>query len=345
MRLALKPGVVLLFIFVLTSLRANVYSQSVKHDTSYYREFPGLLTGRYYFSRKHTDLNLIDKSGLMPTLKYRPNTPLNMGVGGSYGPLNLNLAFSFGFLNRGRGDEVDSDYLDMQVHVYPQKLAIDGFLQFYEGYQLLPQGKFAPEGEAYHKRKDVKVRKVGASVKYVFNFDRFSYRAAFFQTEWQKRSAGTPLLGFDAYGGTIKGDSSLIPRQIEIAPDRDFDQLNFFELGPNIGYAYNLVIAKHFFLMGSASGNLGFGFTQAKGGSREINWGVNANYFLKGSVGYNSERWAVNANYVYNNVRPTKVKDFSSEVGTGNYRLNFIYRFVPGPKLKRTLDELSVNSL
>lgn len=322
-------------------MMASVYGQSISHDSTYYQSFPGKLTGRYYFSQKFTGVDVIDKLNEIPDLIYRPNTSLNMGVGASYKAINLNLAFSFGFLNKGRGREVDTKYLDLQFHTFPDRWALDGYFQFYQGFQLVPKGKFAGDGEDYYKRRDIKIREIGASANYVFNGGKFSYKAAFFQSEWQKKSAGTPLVGFEAYGGTVKGDSSLIPKVAGELSDREFNRVSFFELGPNLGYAYTLVIAKHFFLMGSATGNLGFGFTQSRGNSKEINWAVNANYLLKASVGFNFERWAINANYVYNNVRLAKIKDFSNGVVTGNYRLNFIYRFDLGQKGKRILDEMS----
>ncbi len=71
-----------------------------------------------------------------------------------------------GFLNpeRGRGE---SKYFDAQAHLYPKKLVIDVFLQFYKGYHLLPEGLGAAIGESYFTRPDMRVRKIGASAQYL----------------------------------------------------------------------------------------------------------------------------------------------------------------------------------
>ncbi|AWW33124.1 signal protein [Echinicola strongylocentroti] len=321
--------------FPSTELRAQI-----QNDTSYFERFPEMVTGRMYMSRKYTGVDINDRLGEISTLRYRPNSTLNLGVGASYNVFTLNLALGFGFLNPevGKGD---TKYLDAQVHAYPDKWAIDGFAQIYNGYHLVPEGDFAIENENYYYRPDMKVREFGASVKYVFNGEKFSYKAAFLQTEWQKKSAGSLLVGGEVFGGLAKGDSSLIPSQAMIDPSRDFDKLFFVEAGPNIGYAYTLVIDQHYFVMGSATGNIGVGFTNQYGLEKTTNWSVNANYFLKASVGYNSERWAVNANYVYSKVRLAKNNDFNNSILTGNYRLNLIYRFIPGPKGKKVLDAIN----
>ncbi|QDH81471.1 DUF4421 domain-containing protein [Echinicola soli] len=332
-----KRGFILAIIGML--FYTDLFAQ-IQHDTTYFERFTEMVTSRIYFSRKYTGIDIKDRLKDAPLLRYRPNSTLNMGVGASYDVFTLNLALGFGFLNPERG-KGDTKYLDAQLHAYPDKWAIDGFIQLYNGYHLVPEGEFTAENQHYYYRPDIKVREIGASVKYVFNGEKFSYKAAFLQTEWQKKSAGTLLLGGEIYGGLVKGDSSLIPGSVMLDPSRDFDKLFFMELGPNIGYAYTLVIAKHYFLMGSATGNIGVGFTNQYGQEKSTNWSVNANYLLKASVGYNSKRWAINANYVYSKVRLAQNNDFNSSLLTGNYRLNLVYRFVPSPKGRKILDAIN----
>ncbi|MDN3668630.1 DUF4421 domain-containing protein [Echinicola jeungdonensis] len=329
---------VVYFLFGLLVLNFLDCPSGYAQNEDYYQSFPNQVTSRFYFSKKYTGFNLKDKKN-GPNWNYMPNTSRTMGVGATYNNISLNLATGFGFLNPEKG-KGDSDYFDLQTHSYQKDYIIDLFLQFYSGYHLIPEGRQAPPGDNYYYRPDIKVTKIGASVKQVFNGDKFSYRAAFLQNEWQKKSAGTLLLGLEAYGGKISGDTTLIPPGALSDMERRIRQVSFFELGPNAGLAYTLVIWKRIFLMASASGNLGFGFTQIRGDSKEIKWGINANYFLRGSIGYNSEKWSINANYVYDRVRLLSQQQLSPSIATGNYRLNFIYRFEAGPKLKRTLDYL-----
>ena len=316
-------------------LPVGLVAQDALPDTSYYKTYPEHVSGRFYFSRKYTGLALRDEGSGQDYL-YMPNTTLNMGVGATYKMLTLNLAYGFGFLNPEKG-KGETKYLDAQAHVYPRTMVIDLFLQLYRGYYLT-DGLGAPADQPYLLRPDMKIRKVGASVQHVFNHRRFSYRAAFLQNEWQKKSAGTFLLGAEMYGGMAQEDAFLVPSQLMNDPGRNFETIRFFEFGPNAGYAYTLVIREHFFITGSASTNLGLGYAKLRGAFGErTQWGINANYFLRGFVGYNSSRWSVNANYVHNNVGLEKNSGFSNALMTGNYRFNIIYRFLPGPGLKKRL--------
>jgi hypothetical protein len=327
----MKKSITLLFLFLVSF--GPLPAQEFPPDTSYYETFPEHITSRLYFSRKYTGLKLIDKERDKEYL-YMPNTTLNMGVGATYKNLTLNLAYGFGFLNPEKG-KGETKYLDAQAHLYPQKMVIDLFLQFYKGYHLLPEGLGAGLGESFYTRPDMKVRKIGASTQYVFNHGKFSYRAAFLQNEWQKRSAGTFLLGFEMYGGMAEEDGFLIPSHLMDDPARNFRTIRFLEFGPNVGYAYTLVIRKHFFLTASAASNLGVGYSTLEGDAgNSQEWGINPNIFLRGFVGYNSRKWSINANYVHNHVQLQENSSFSNSFMTGNYRLNLVYRFLPGPKLK-----------
>lgn len=330
----MRTSIVFLILLLIFS-SSKIQAQDAAQDTSYYQTFPEHLNGRFYFSKKYTGLKLVDQDTDKEYL-YMPNTTLNMGVGATYKNLTLNLAYGFGFLNPEKG-KGETKYLDAQAHIYPRKMVIDLFLQLYKGFYLT-DGLGAAAGENYLTRPDMKIQKIGASVQYVFNHGKFSYRAAFLQNEWQKKSAGTFLLGAEMYGGLAHEESNLIPDALIGDPSRNFKTIRFFELGPNVGYAYTLVIAKHFFITASAAANLGVGYSTHHGKTgRYTQWGINPNYFLRGFAGYNSERWSINANYVHNNVQLAENGGFSSAMMTGNYRLNFIYRFLPGPKLKKRL--------
>ena len=94
------------------------------------------------------------------------------------------------------------------------------------------------------------------------NVDRFSYRAALTENDVQTKSAGSLLFGGEAYYGSIKGDSSLVPVEVRGNFSQfGVDKINFFSIGPGIGYAYTLVIEKHFYITGSAIGSIDVNFS------------------------------------------------------------------------------------
>lgn len=305
-------------------------------DTTYYVQFKKMLTTRVYTSRKYTTLVLGDNVS-DTRFRFEPNTNLNLGVGASYNDITLNIAVGFPFMNPNM-DRVDGRYLDLQAHVYPKNWVIDFFGQFYNGYYLQKvNGELLSEAEKT-VFPDMKVRKFGLNVQYLFNGEKLSLKASFLQTAWQKKSAGSLLGGFEIYGG-----NAFNPYPIPFEPDnplsREFSRVAFLQFGPNLGYVATLVVKKHFFLTGLVSSSLSLGYSDMEQNMDFYKkWNITNTFFLRGFAGYNGPVWSINANYVHANLGLPKVEDFSNQLMTGNYRINFIYRFDVGPKLKKYLD-------
>jgi hypothetical protein len=333
MRLALR---LLLF----TILFGTFHLVSAQYDSSYYVSYENQITSRFYFSKKYTSLRFRNTSENY-NLTFRPNTTLNMGVGATYKWATLNLAYGFGFLNpdRGRGK---TKYLDLQFHSYGRKFVTDVFGQFYRGFYLASNSTNNTSGE-YYLRPDLHVNHIGTSVQYILNHKKFSYRASFLQNEWQRKSAGTFIFGIEAYYGRVSADSTIIPTLVSNeGASRDIQGLRFFEFGPNAGYAYTWVVKEHFFLTGSASISLDYGENRIsdRAGNRTVT-GVSPNTFFRVFGGYNSRKWAISLTYVTNGVRlATESIERQIILNTGNFRLNYVYRFKPTKKAKRVLDQV-----
>jgi hypothetical protein len=331
------------FLFVLVGVVVIVsvaFGQEKGAQSTFYQTYDNQVTGRTYLSRKFTSvlLNNRDKSY---ALLYRPNTSLNLGIGATYKWATLNLAYGFGFLNPegGRGK---TRYLDLQFHSYGRKVSIDVLGQFYTGFYLSPRG-YATTGNGFYLRPDLKVRAIGANVQYIFNHQKFSYRAAFLQNEWQQKSAGTWLAGLELSGGSIGADSTIIPTSVdEPLAQADIRKFTFVEFGPNVGYAYTAVYKKHYFLTAAGSVSLDLGFVDVV--ERELKqrtFGFNPNTLFRFSGGYNSNAWAFTALYITNALRLSGHSDNpATTLRTGNVRLIVTHRFRPSKKLKKYLEPI-----
>lgn len=307
------------------------------HDTRYYVSYERQITGRFYLSRKFTSLVFQDEDSDF-LLRYRPNTTLNLGVGTTHRWATLNLAYGFGFLNpdRGRGD---TRYLDLQFHSYGRKIVVDLLGQFYKGFYLAPKGNAAPEND-YYLRPDLRVQVFGGALQYIFNHQQFSYRAAFLQNEWQKRSAGTFLIGTELYAGRVVSDSTIVPTAIdESAAATNLRTIRFIEVGPSAGYAYTFVYKQNFFITGAASVSLDAGVNSFHDntGKNSVT-GIRPNTLLRFSTGYNSATWSVNFLFVNSRLRLTKGESGRSmTLNAGNFRMNLVYRFKPGKRVREYL--------
>lgn len=327
----LFPVIGLLF---LNALQTNAQSNR-GNDTTYYIFFPGSITGRLFSSQKYTQFTLKNKNA--PELQYKPNTTFNLGVGATYHNFTINLAYGFGFLNHDQ-QKGNTKYLDLQGHFYLPNWVTDFEGQLYKGYHLA-KGFIADPGKYYY-RGDMHVTLFGISQYYIFNSKRFSYRASFLQNEWQKKSAGTFLAGAEVYYGNVKADSSLIPQRLqEKYPQRDVNNINYFSIGPGIGYAYTLVVFHHIFFTGSLTGALNLSFANEHlQNNSTCYFSVNPVTRFRVAAGYNGRNWNVGANWIADDLPFSGVADQSRyQFSTGNYRIIIAKRFSSGPHLRKHL--------
>jgi len=321
----------LLLIFVFTFFTsAIVYAQAgFSHDTSYYETYPDKLTTRLYLSQKYMHINFPNTGG-KKDMEYKANPKLNLGVGVSWHNLSLNVFYGFAFLNNKDTSKGETKGLNLQVHLFPRKWAIDVLAAFPKGFYIDPKGYAAANANSYYYRPDMKFTLLGISAYRVPNKAKFSYRAAIVQTEWQKKSAGTLLYGGEAFYGTIKGDSAFVPKKVEPGFEQaGIDKINFLNFGPGIGYAYTLVLAKHFYVTGSFIGNLDLSFSsEEKNSTKENKVSVSPATVYKAGLGYNSSTWNVSANWMGNGLwinSSAASKNYFSPTG--------IYRVVLSKKL------------
>lgn len=309
---------------ILTLPFAVMAQQATDHDTTFYKTYPHTLVGRFYFSKKYTSFTLpaaVDEKDI----KYKPNTLLTIGVGATYNNLTLNLSYGFKFLNKDADEKGKTKSIDLQVHFFPDKWAMDLFAIRHKGLYLEKEDYAAANSDNYYYRPDIKQLFIGFSAYRVLNQRKFSYNAALVQNEWQKKSAGSLLLGGLAYYGQIEGDSALIPAKIlnDFPQAAGIKKANFLALGIGGGYAYTLAIAKHFYLTGSAIANIDVNFSVVKKEDKNYNnTTVNPLLIYKAAIGYNSDTWDISANWAASDMW-IKSDYFSDDfkIPTGNYRL------------------------
>jgi hypothetical protein len=245
-----------IFFFVTFSIAQKLKFQD-DHDSSYYSTYRSMLTGRAYLSRKY---NVLSFNPPAPTqsYQYRATTSLNLGIGATYHAFTLNIGIGISKFNPDN-EKGNTNYLDLQGHFYARKWNIDLLGEFYHGFYLTPEGLAAPPGEKYYLRPDMGLSLIGFAFYRALNEKKFSYQAGLLQNEWQKKSAGSILIGGEVYYGAIYGDSTLLPTIIDPkASALAINRFHFFSFGPGLGYAYTVVIKEHFFILGSATVNFAF---------------------------------------------------------------------------------------
>ena len=313
------------------------------HDTSYYSVYRSMLTGRGYLSRKYNVLSFNPPEPVQ-SFQYRATTSLNAGIGATYHAFTLNIGVGISKFNPD-DEKGHTKYLDLQGHFYARKWNIDILGEFYHGLYLTPEGLAAPTGEKYYLRPDMGLSLIGFAFYRALNEKKFSYQAGLLQNEWQKKSAGSILVGGEIYYGAIYGDSTLIPTVIDPKVSAmSIDRFHFFSFGPGVGYAYTLVFSEHFFILGSATINLAFRYSTEISSlyqSHGSYLGFRPNYILHAGAGYNGDKWDLSVLWVDTELfMKGQTSDYSYTTGVGNYRLIYARRFNLDRKTKKLLEPI-----
>lgn len=328
-------SVVLLWVLSLVVSAASAQQRWKKllrteNDSAYIEDHTEDLTVRLYGSRKYTYYDIVDKR-LKEEVLYRPNTSNNLGVGFNYKFIGINLGFKLPFINNDDDKYGKTKYLDLQAHMYLRKLVVDFYGQYYKGY-FLANRRF--DSQVITLRPDMYNTDIGLNVQYIFNDKRFSYRAAYLQNDYQKKSAGSLIVGGEVFAWKMKGDSSLIPSRLGIEgffDNETFNKTSSVSMAANIGYAYTLVIKKHFFITASLTGSAGVNRTTLNyldGRSKRSEFGWQLNNTVRLSGGYNSSKYFVGVHYVDLVTRSeSPVHRAYQTFGTGNLRFSVVKRF------------------
>jgi len=335
-----KRLIILIFSFLLLG---ESYSQGIlkkltgETDTNYVESYLDHLTSRLFASIKSAGISLGDDR-INQQIVYHPNEPLILGIGANYGVLGVNIGFNFPFVNNDDHKYGETDYLDLQTHIYLRSLTLDLYMQYYKGYhQTDPNDWYTdwPTIDTLPKRPDLQSISLGLNGQYIFNDNKFSLRAPFLQNEWQKKSAGSFLLGGNIFFADIKGDSSLIPSNggdTTFFDGLHFSQYRIINGGPVAGYAHTFVVKKHFFLtlmlVGGLSGGGSWAYTSTKNEADRSGFTVAGNLTGRVAAGYNSRRVFVGVSYLGILIRnQSPIPQTWLGYNTGMFRFNLVYRF------------------
>lgn len=328
----------------LTSYAQVTPYEPPKVDEDYIEEHRDDLLIRIYGSHKFTRLSY-GEYGRKDRVLYKPNGNYNIGFGFNYQWLGINLGFNAPFINDNDDRRGKTKYLDLQAYLYLRKVVIDLYAQSYRGYYLANDNIINRSENVPMIRGDIRTRSLGASGEYILNNRRFSYRAAFLQNEYQQKSAGSFLFGGGFLFTHAKADSAILPPGIKYYNFLESNQFNrsaTFSMNVNGGYAYTLVINKHFFLLGSLLLGIGANNMTIKDDmarTSESKFSLSLNGIVRAGIGYNSHDYFAGI-YFVNNINQDEMPIANSwqRYETGLFRIALARRFVLPPKVSRALE-------
>lgn len=124
-------------------------------------------------------------------------------------------------------------------------------------------------GEGAEKMKDehfggITSKVTGINAYYIFNHRRFSYPAAFSQSNIQRKSCGTWKLGMAFTIHEMDFDYNMLPDEVSknpetpISSDLQVDYLKYSDFNISAGYAYNWVFKKNWLMCLSLTPAIGY---------------------------------------------------------------------------------------
>ena len=274
----------------------NGYLKAEK-DTNYIENYYNDLIVRLYSGEKTHSIDLTDLNSSY-RLKYLPNGYFNLGAGINFRSFGLSLATKVPIFQNSEIKHGETKRFGIQSYIYSSKFTVDLLTSFLKGYYLINSSTHLKSytKDKDYQRPDISSANIGISVNYIFNNSRFSYRAAFSDTERQKRSAGSLIAGGSVFSYRTKADSSIVPREIEqkyFLKSRDISKSGVLAFNANIGYAYSLVFLKNGIF--TLSYILGTGI-QDNSFDREVDskinrWRFSMNHSGRLGIGYRFNRY------------------------------------------------------
>ncbi|PWT71849.1 MAG: hypothetical protein C5B59_17065 [Bacteroidetes bacterium] len=342
---AMLKGFILLVagVLLIGSASQAQNKKGYEYDSTFYQSYRDQLTARIYLSRKYNVIKLTPPYYTVPVMRYKPNTTLSIGIGGTYRSITVNVGVGISSFNPDHA-KGKTNYFDVQAHIYTRKWNFDLIGQSYRGFYLSPQGLGSGDAKTYYTRPDLGYHAGGVAMYRALNHKEFSYQAGLVQNEWQKKSVGSWLVGGNIFYGAIHADSVLVPGNVDaIYYQKGISKVHFFEVGPGIGYGYTLVIAQHLFVLASATLNADFRFSKELGSYQ--NWNridFTPNFIFRAGAGYNTDKWSLSLLWVSNQVHVKgQGSDYKYLISAGNYKLIYARRFSLNKKIKKVLKPIN----
>ena len=257
-----------------------------------------------------------------------------IGFGITYKILDADISYS---LPKTRLMEEDRENLEQ----FRLSLSYTGRHYALRGFLIDSKGVVSEDvAKQFKSNADVRFFKVGAQVTYYFNAQKYSYRAANFQSELQRKTAGSFLLRLEPSYKQLEAKSGLVPESRDLVSvygeQAGLQHVNAPGLLVMPGYGVNVVVAKgKFFFSPYVMGGPGFAVNTYKSDQGNLS-AVNMEWaaIMALNIGYNGDRayaaFKVAGDLYYTPLNPAYFTTTSLKINiTVGYRFKNIEKFIP----------------
>jgi len=261
-------------------------------DSAFLEDYTSKLTARIFLLYQNASL-LVNADN--NKIVYHPNVNVRTGISGFWKWFGLGLSIDNPVYKSDKTKYGNTSAIDLRINAFGRFLAAEAFLQRFKGFYV---GYPERSSKTRFLLPEMSTFSIGISAYGILNPGRFSIRAAFIQTERQKKSAGSLLIWPSLLYFKISSNDGIIPSEIiEKYYLTSIDQVTngeFLSLGLSPGYAYTLVFLKDFYITGAIFPGVAAHFvsyTSMAGASSDFEF----SFQLSGrfALGYNSDKWFI----------------------------------------------------
>lgn len=262
---------------------------------------------------------------------HEPNGQTNLGLGFNYKGFGLGVAFGIPVSEDRQRKFGMTSRFDVQGTMYNKQFGGDAFVQGYKGYYNTNPGDFTNwTSDVQPQLPEMHVFGLGINGFYIFNHNKFSYRAAYVRDEIQKRSAGSFTAGIFANYDAGENAGGFVPLELKDSVTAQFDLADFeaLSLGITAGYFYTWVISDNFFLNAGAVPGFGYRMIRLRRLNDEllVQRSAAVQMLIRSSLGYEGRHFFLTINGSVN-VRSFEYRGFEFSIGTQQVRFTLGRRF------------------
>jgi hypothetical protein len=329
-------------LFAQTTIGDVVTSNDSIHN-AYIKDFSQNYMARVFYANRNFSFNLRSKIGEKKSIHYAPNGQNFVGAGFFYKKMGLELGFKLPVSDVLEARYGRTRFIDLQTNYYGDKIGADLAFQRYRGFYVKnpyeADTAWLP-GYNYPQRKDIITLNISGNIYYIFNNKKFSYRAAFAQTEQQIKTAGSFVLMGAAAHIRFDARNSFIPAALlsGFGESASFRQGSFYSIAVLPGYAHTFVLDKYYL---SLSFHMGVGVQHKHYilGARvydDVNISRKNNLRIAG--GYYGKRFLGGLSVIIDNT-PIQMQNIVLSASTFNIKMFVGYRF-DSKRLDRNVEKI-----
>ncbi|GAB4147271.1 MAG: hypothetical protein Fur0041_21340 [Bacteroidia bacterium] len=318
-------------------------------DTNYIRKYPNRLIITLYQAYRQYDVRF---SQTMATDTLGHSSPQMVADANIVTGLSIDfdkISFSFGLKSKEptpydieRKGRTTYKTLGLSFSLY--RFRIETSFRRYKGFYDVHTGNYDTISKVFYQRPDMDVTSYRVKGLFIFNKRKFSYNAAYFNTQRQIKSAASWLAVGNLYSYRVMADSAMLPYAARpyygMWSDMNEYHVQGIAVGP--GFAFNLVLFKKLYwnlTMTSALDVQHRQMVKTDGFEKNV-WKTGAAGDFRTALGINSKNFFMSITYRvdYNTYQ---MNNFRIEPRYNSFDFNIGYRFPF--KERRWVTELKKN--